>query len=326
MDRRAFFSRLTFGALSAPLAIEAQLARAKLAMLLTGSPAVSAPEYTAFTKQLGDFGWIEGQNLVIDRRWADVAENFVALAVDTVREKPDVMLAAGPDATRAAQRATSVIPIVMIASSDPRVMGVTSLAHPGGNLTGLTIGQPEVTSEKRLQLIKEALPTLARVAVLWDVKRSADSGASVGMMAAAARVLGLRLQHVDVKGPHDFASAFASAKRGNAEAIVLVESPRAVVNRDAIAELGLKHRLPVMSQFSRIVEAGGLMSYGPDLSDLFRRAATYVDKILKGAKPADLPVEQPTKFELVINLKTAKALGLTIPQSVLVRADEIIHP
>ena len=325
MDRRTFLCGLTVGVLSAPLAIEARLAHAKLAMLLTGSAAVGAPEYAAFTKQLGDFGWIEGQNLVIDRRWADVAEKFVALAVDTVREKPDVMLAAGPDATRAAQRATSAIPIVMIASSDPRALGVTSFAHPGGNLTGLTIGQPELTTEKRLQLIKEALPTLARVAVLWDVKRSADSGASVDMMAAAARVLGLRLQHVDVKAPGDFAAAFASAKSGNAEAIVLVENPRAVANRDAIAELGLKHRLPVMSQFSRIVEAGGLMSYGPDLSDLFRRAASYVDKILKGAKPADLPVEQPTKFELVINLKTAKALGLTMPQALLLRADQVIE-
>jgi ABC-type uncharacterized transport system substrate-binding protein len=205
------------------------------------------------------------------------------------------------------------------------VLGVASLAHPGGNLTGLTIGQPEVTSEKRLQLIKEALPALGRVAVLWDVKRSTDSGPVVAMMAAAARVLGLRLQHLDVNSTNDFAKAFATAKRDNAEAVLLVESPRAVADRAIIAELALKHRLPVMSQFSRIVEAGGLMSYGPDLSDLFRRAATYVDKILKGAKPADLPIEQPTRFELVINLKTAKALGLTIPQSVLLRADQVIE-
>ena len=162
------------------------------------------------------------------------------------------------------------------------------------------------------------------MAVLWDVKRSADSGASVEMMAVAARVLGLRLQHLDVNGPSGFATAFAAAKRANAEAVLLVESPRAVANRAAIAELGIQHRLAIMSQFSRIVEAGGLMSYGPDLSDLFRRAATYVDKILKGAKPGDLPVEQPTKFELVINLKTAKALGLTIPRTLLLRADRII--
>jgi putative ABC transport system substrate-binding protein len=149
-------------------------------MLLTGPPATATPEYAAFMKQLGDLGWIEGQNLAVDRRWADAPEKFIGLATDVVQSKPAVILAAGPDATRAAQRATSAIPIVMIASSDPRVLGAASLAHPGGNLTGLTIGQPEVTSEKRLQLLKEARPALARVAVLWDVKRSADGGASVG--------------------------------------------------------------------------------------------------------------------------------------------------
>jgi putative tryptophan/tyrosine transport system substrate-binding protein len=316
---------LTISLTLAPLAAEAQPTPARLAMLLTGPPATATPEYAAFMKQLGDLGWIEGQTLAVDRRWADAPEKFIGLAADVVQSKPAVILAAGPDATRAAQRATSAIPIVMIASSDPRVLGAASLAHPGGNLTGLTIGQPEVTSEKRLQLLKEARPALARVAVLWDVKRSADSGASVEMMAAAASVLGLRLQHLDVNRSSDFATAFAAAKMANAEAILLVESPRAVANRAAIAELGIKHRLAIMSQFSRIVEAGGLMSYGPDLSDLFRRAATYVDKILKGAKPANLPIEQPTRFELVINLKTAKALGLTIPQSVLLRADQVIE-
>jgi len=311
----------------APLAVEAQPRPMRLAMLLTGPRADATPEYAAFMKQLGDLGWIEGQNLVIDRRWADAAEKFVALAADAVREKPTVILTTGPYATRAAQQATSAIPIVMIASTDPRVLGVASFAHPGGNLTGLTVGQPEVTSEKRLQLFKEAMPALVRVAVLWDVNRLTDSGAVVSTMAAAARVLGLRLQHLDlnVNSASGFAAAFATAKKDNAEAVFLVESPRTVANRTVIAELGLKHRLPIMRQFSRIVEAGGLMSYGPDLSELFRRAASYVDKILKGAKPADLPVEQPTKFELVINLKTAKALGLTIPQSVLGRADEVIQ-
>ncbi len=310
-----------------PLAAEAQQASAKLAMLLTGPPAVWALEYAAFTKQLSDFGWVEGQNLVIDRRWTDAAEKFVALTADAVREKPTVILTAGPHATRAAQQATSTIPIVMIASTDPRVMGVASLAHPGGNLTGLTVGQPEVTSEKRLQLFKEAVPAVVRMVVLWpdDLNRSIDGGPVVPAMAAAARVLGLQLQHLDVNSASGFAAAFATAKKDNAEAVLLIESPRAVANRTVIADLALKYRLPVMSQFSRIVEAGGLMSYGPDLNDLFRRAATYVDRILRGAKPADLPVEQPAKFKLIINLKTAKALGLTIPQSLLVRADEIIQ-
>jgi putative ABC transport system substrate-binding protein len=325
MDRRAFLAGTGAVLLSAPLAAEAQQAPVKLVMLLTGSSTRAAPEYATFTKELGNLGWIEGQNVVVDRRWADTLQKFIPLATDAVRTKPAVFLTAGPDATRAARQATSIIPIVMIASSDPRVMGIASFAHPGGNLTGLTIGPPEVTSEKRLQLVKEALPALTRIAVMWDVKRSSDSGLTEPTMGAAARVLGLRLEHLDVTSASGFATAFATAKMHNAEAVLLVESPRAVANREIIAELGLKHRLPIMSQFSRIVQAGGFMSYGPDLSDLFRRAAAYVDKILKGAKPADLPVEQPTKFELVINLKTAKALGLTIPPSLLGRADEVIQ-
>jgi putative ABC transport system substrate-binding protein len=303
----------------------AQSTPAKITMLLTGPPEPTSPEYVAFSKQLGELGWLEGPMLAIDRRRADAPEQFRVLAADAVRGNPTVIVTAGPDATRAVRQATSTIPIVMIASSDPRAMGVASFAHPGGNLTGLTIGQPEVTSEKRLQLIKEAVPSVVRVAVLWDVKRSVDSAGVLEMMAAAASKLGLRLQHLDVIGAGGFATAFAAAKRDNAQAMLLVESPRAVANRAAIAELGIKYRLPIISQFSRVVEAGGLMSYGPDLSDLFRRAAVYVDKILKGAQPGDLPVEQPMKFELVINLKTAKAIGLTIPQSLLVRADEIIQ-
>jgi len=326
VNRRAFVTGL--GALLAtPLVAEAQPTRPRLAMLLTGSPAaVTAPEYAAFTKQLSDLGWIEGQNIVVDRRWTDTPEKFSGLAAEIVRIRPAVIFAAGPDATRAAQQATATIPIVMIASSDPGVVGVGSLARPGGNLTGLTIGQPEVISEKRLQLIKEALPALTRVAVLWDVKQSTDASEAVtGRLGAAARAFGLRLQDFDVTSLGDYATTFAAVKSNNAQAILLIESPRTVANRAIIADLGLKHRLPIISLFSRIVEAGGLMSYGPDLVDLFRRAASYVDKILKGAKPADLPVEQPTKFDLVINLKTAKALGLTIPQSLLLRADQIIE-
>jgi len=322
ISRRGFLGG-SVALLAAPLAVAAQQAP-RLAMLLTGSPTTPSPEHEALMKQLGALGWIEGQQLAVDRRWSDAPEKFAHLAADAVRANPAVILAAGPDATRAARQATSTIPIVMIAATDPRVMGVASFARPGGNLTGLTIGPPETVNEKRLQLLKEALPTVTRVAVLWDVTRSADAP-TTAPMAAAARLLGLRLQHLDVKSGRDFDATFAAVKKQNAECLLIVESPRAVANRALIAELGLKHRLPMMSQFSRIVEAGGLMSYGPDLTDLFRRAAPYVDKILKGAKPADLPVEQPTKFELVINLKTAKALGLTIPPSLLLRADQVIE-
>ena len=281
-------------------------------------------ELGAFTKKLGELGWVEGRNLSVEARWAKDADSLPGLAAELVRLGVDIILTPGPVATSAAKRATSTIPIVMIASTDPRRAGAAGLAHPGGNLTGLTIGQTEVVNEKRLELLKEALPEISRVAILWDVERVSNA-ADAAVLLATARSLKLQLQQLDVTKAGDFEPAFRAAQQGGAGAVVLVESPRAVVNRTLIAQLALKHRLPVMSQFSRLVEAGGLMSYGPDLSDLFDRAASYVDKILKGAKPGDLPIEQPTKFELVINLKTAKALGLMIPQSLLQRADQVIE-
>ena len=182
-----------------------------------------------------------------------------------------------------------------------------------------------MVSEKRRQLLKEALPGLVRVTVVWDVKREFDIGPAAEMMTGAAKVLGVQLQHVDVDAANDFPTVFAAARRDGSGAILLIESPRTVANRARIAELALKYRLPVTSEFRRIVDAGGFMSYGPDLNELFRRAAIYVDKILRGAKPADLPIEQPTKFDLVINVRTAKALGLTIPPSLLLRADQVIE-
>jgi len=244
----------------------------------------------------------------------------VEIANQLVRLGVDIILTPGPEATNAVRTTTAAIPIGMIASTDPRAVGAAGLARPGGNVTGLTIGQFELVMEKRLELLKETLPGVSHVAILWGVG-TADRTAP---LSAAARSLKLQLQHLDVTNA-DFDGAFTTAKKAGAGAVMLVESPRTVVNRARIAELGLKHRLPVMSQFSRLVEAGGLMSYGPDLSDLFGRAASYIDKVLKGAKPADLPIEQPTKFELVINLKTAKALGLTVPPSLLQRADQVIE-
>ena len=313
--------------LAAPLAAGAQQGRAlpRLGMLLTGTPADTAQsrELDALTKKLGELGWVEGRTLAVETRWATNADSLPGLAADLVRLGVDIILTPGPEATIAAKTATSAVPIVMIGSTDPRAVGAAGLARPGGNVTGLTIGQPELVTEKRLGLLKETLPGVSRVAILWDVKPVKGSDRTA-LLSAPARSLKLQLQHLDVTSA-DFDGAFTTAKKAGAGAVMLVESPRTVVNRWRIADLGLKHRLPVMSQFSRLVEAGGLMSYGPDLSDLFGRAASYIDKILKGAKPVDLPIEQPTKFELVFNLKTAKALGLTIPPSLLQRADQVIE-
>src|SRR6266849_3885806 len=327
MDRRTFIGALASSLLAAPLAAGAQQARAvpRLGMLLTGSPSdmLQSRELDALTKKLGELGWVEGRNLGVEARWAKKPDGLPGLAAELVQLGVDIILTPGPEAMIAVKTATSAIPIVMIASTDPRAVGAAGLARPGGNVTGLTIGQFELVMEKRLELLKETLPGISHVAILWDVKPAGD-GDRTAAFSLAGRSLKMHLQHLDVTGI-DFEKAFTTARKAGAGAVVLMESPRTVGNRSVIAALGLKHRLPVMSQFRLLVEAGGLMSYGPDLSDLFARAASYVDKILKGAKPADLPIEQPTKFELVINLKTAKVLGLTIPQSLLLRADQVIE-
>jgi putative ABC transport system substrate-binding protein len=295
-------------------------------MLLTGSSSdqTQSRELGSFTRKLGELGWAEGKSLAVEARWAADSEALPNLATELVRSGVDVILSPGPAATMAATKATATVPIVMIGSTDPRTMGAAGLARPGGNLTGLTVGLPEMMAGKRLELLTEALPGIRTVAVLWDVKRAADSPAA-SELAAAARALKVQLQHVEVAGVGDYERAFASAKRSAAGGVLLVDSPRSVVNRALIAELALKHRLALTSVFSRLVEAGALLSYGPELSDLFDRAASYVDKILRGAKPGDLPIEQPTKFELAINLKTAKALGVSLPPSLVARADRVIE-
>ena len=274
-------------------------------------------------KQLGELGWVEGRNLAVERRWADRPDRLPDVAAEIVRLSVGVILAPGLQAAQAAKKSTSTIPIVMIALADPA--SVASLSRPGGNLTGLTVGQTEVVTEKRLELLKEAIPRLSRVAVLWDVGTGAVPGDAASMLEAAARSLRLQLQHLQVRAASDFEGAFKAAKKNGTGALLLIETPLMSRNRTLIAELGLKNRLPVMPLYALIVEAGGLMSYGTNLPDLFRRAAVFVDKILRGTNPADLPVEQPTKFELFINLKTAKTLGLTIPQTLLLRADEVIQ-
>jgi len=283
------------------------------------------PQYAAFRQVLRDLGYREGETLAIEERAAEgKAERLPELAADLVRRNVDVILAPGPEATlRAARQATSTIPIVMIAVDyDPIALGyVAGLPRPGGNITGVFLQQLELTA-KRLELLKEALPGVSRVAVLWDTF-SADQ---LKAAQAAAKSLGLQLQPVEMRNPpYDFEGAFAAASRGSGGALLVLMSPVFFAERARMADLAAKKRLPAMFGLRQWAEAGGLMAYGANISDMFRRAAYYVDKILKGAKSADLPVEQPTRFELVVNQKTAKALGLTVPPSILVRADQVIQ-
>jgi putative ABC transport system substrate-binding protein len=317
---------LALGLLAVMTSDHAQSKTPRLGILLTGSSssAAQAPQLDALMKALAELGWMEGQNLAVDRRWAERPDQLVDLAAALAQSGVSVILALGPEVTRAAAAATPTTPVVMIASTDPRQVGASSLARPGGNLTGLTVGQVEVFFEKQLDLLKAAIPGLARVIVVWDVNRLSDGDRSV-VMAGSARALSLQLQHVDVGRIQDFEGAFKTARSARGSAVLIIASPRAVENRSLIAELALKNRVPLMSQFSPMVEAGALLSYGPDLNDLFRRAGFYVDRILKGARPGDLPIEQPSKYELVLNLRTAKALGLSIPQSLVLRADQVIE-
>jgi putative ABC transport system substrate-binding protein len=318
---------LALGLLAAVTSAHAQSRMPRLGILLTGSSssAAQAPQLDALMKSLAELGWTEGQNLAVDRRWAEQPEQLAGLTTELAQSGVSVILALGPEATRAAVAATPPTPVVMIASTDPRQVGASSLARPGGNLTGLTVGQVEVFFEKQLDLLKAAIPGLARVVVVWDVNRLRDGGDRSVVMAGPARALSLQLQHVDVARIRDFEGAFKTARSARAGAMLIIAGPRVIENRRLIAELALKSRVPLMSQYSQMVEAGGLLSYGPDLNDLFRRAGSYVHRILKGARPGDLPIEQPSKYELVLNLRTAKALSLSIPQSLVLRADQVIE-
>jgi len=271
---------------------------------------------------LREVGYVEGQTIAIEFRWAEgKADRLPALADDLVQRKVDAIIAFGDPAIRAAQRATKTIPIV--ATTDDLVGSglVSSFTKPGGNITGVSILASEL-NVKRLQLLKEALPRVTRVAALWDP----GSGTfHLGGLEVAARTLGIELKILEVRRPEDFRQAFEAAKKTRTEALNVLASPFLHGNRQTILKFSAKNRLPAIYQWRESAEAGGLMSYGPSLSDMMRDTATMLEKILKGARPADLPVEQPTKFELVINLKTAKTLGLSIPQSVLGRADEVIR-
>ncbi len=275
---------------------------------------------------LRELGYAEGQDIVIERRVADgKTERLPGLAAELVRLAVALIVAPDPPSARAATNATRTVPIVMRSSGDPVASGlVASLARPGGNITGVYSIAEELVG-KRLELLKEVAPHLSRVAVLWDPDFP-GSARWFHEAEVAARSLGLQLQSLEARGPSpDFARALGVATKERAGALITLRNPPIVFHQRQIVNLAAKARLPAIYDDREFVESGGLMSYGANLVDLYRRAATYVDKILKGARPADLPVEQPTKFELVVNLKTAKALGLTIPPSVLLRADQVIQ-
>ncbi len=313
-----------------PLAAEAQQA-AKVARIgfLTGTSLSVSPNLpAAFRQGLRDLGYVEGRNLVIEYRDAEGKfERFPALAAELVALKVDVLVAANSLAALAAKQATRTLPIVFAFAVDPVTDGlVTSLARPGGNVTGLSTLLAELVG-KRLELLKQAVPGVSRVAVLWQPGAQGERTEKDLQKEAevAARALGVRVQFVEARGPADFDRAFSDMTRARAGALTVFGSAMFFDERRRLVDLAAKNRLPAVYGLKEYVDAGGLMAYGANVADLFRRAATYVDKILKGAKPGDLPVEQPTKFELVINLKTAKALRLTIPQSLLQRADEVIQ-
>ena len=294
---------------------------------LTNTPVSAASaSREAFRRALREVGYVEGENIIIEWRSGEGnRDRQRALAADLVRLKIDVIVAGGSGDIRAAKEATATIPIVMVQGGDPVGSGfVASLARPGGNITGLATLRPEL-SGKQLELLKEIVPKLSRVAV-FATSATPDYAQIQKEIDLAAGALGVKVQYLDIQSPKDFESAFQAAAKGRAEAVIVqVSGPNLDPRRAEILELGAKSRLPVIYRNREIVEAGGLMTYGVNLNDLARRAATYVDKILKGAKPADLPVEQPMKFEFVINLKTAKQIGLTIPPNVLVRADKVIR-
>jgi len=279
----------------------------------------------AFRQGLRDLGYVEGKNIVIEWRSAEgKVDRLPALAAELVRLKVDVIVTTGPTGTRPAKEATSTIPIVMAQDIDPVATGfIASLARPGGNITGLSSLVPEI-SGKQLELLKEIVPKIARVAVLWASSNPGNAQV-LREMERPAETLGVKLQSLDVLGPKDIQTAFRVASKGRADAVLVLQNGVVLAHRTELAELAIKIRLPAMYPRLQFVEDGGLVSYGASFADMDRRAATYVDKILKGAKPADLPVEQPTKFELIINLKAAKQIGLTIPPSVLARADRIIR-
>jgi putative ABC transport system substrate-binding protein len=328
--RRVFLGTLAGGFLAAPLAASAQPAgkvyRIGYLSTSSGSNTYVRP-LEALRQGLRELGWVEGKNIVIEYRYAEGRiDRLPGLAEELVRLKVDIIVASPTSSALAAKDASRTIPIVGLGLAEPVAVGlVASLARPGGNVTGVTYSVDANIYGKQLELLKEVVPKVRRVAVLSNPIGSPATPLFITNIKAAARSLGLQLQFHEARGPGEFDAAFVAMAKERAVALLVFGDPMFLLNRGRLADLALKNRLPSMSTQWQWVGAGGLMSYGPSLPELWRRGATYVDKILKGAKPADLPVEQPTKFELVINLKTAKTLGLTIPPSLLQRADEVIQ-
>ena len=322
MDRRTFIGTLACSLLVASFGAEAQPSRKLPRIGVIGERSSTDPFLTAFRQGLRDLGYIEGQNIVIEYRYADgVVDRFPDFAVELTRLNVDVLVVGGTLAARSAKAATAMVPIVFTVVGDPVGTGlVASLARPGGNATGLSNIVSEL-SAKQLELLKAAVPGIARVAILHN---PANSGPALIGTREAARALALELEVVEVRVPNELPSVFSTLTGRHADAVLALSDP-VFGNEAQLARLTAEHRLPAMYARREFAVAGGLLAYGPNFSDNYRRAASYVDKILKGTKPGDLPVEQPTTFEFVINLKTAKALKLTIPQSVLSRADEVIQ-
>jgi putative ABC transport system substrate-binding protein len=323
LDRRRFIGTLAGSLLAAPLAAEAQPSKAaKVGILLYGKPQAD-PNLADLRRSLRELGYLEGRNLFLEYRFAEgKAERLPELATELVRLKPDLIVALGGDVTPAAQQATQTIPIVMWVSNDPvQSRLVTSLARPAGNLTGITLIL-DALAGKLLALLKEAAPRVAKVAILWNPEH-ADPEFRENQLAA--RALGIQLQSLETRRPEDFDAAFQTASRDRSDAIMVVSSRLMILQSQRILDFAERSRVPLVGGWGPWCQRGALLSYGPNLPEMAQRAATYVDRILKGAKPGDLPIQQPTTFELLINLKTAKALGLTIPPSLLQRADQVIE-
>jgi putative tryptophan/tyrosine transport system substrate-binding protein len=324
VQRRDFIGVLSGTVVAWPLVARAQQIR-KVSTIGFITAGQGTPSLPAFLEALRKLGWVEGKNLAIAYRYAqNNRDQLRDMAAELVRLNVDVIVAVGTLAPLAAKQATTTIPIIMTSGGDPLGTGlVTGLARPGGNVTGLSLMMADIGA-KWLELLKELVPATSRVAVLWNSANPYPADV-FRVTKTAAGIMGIKIQSLEVKGPSDFDGAFEAVKSKRPDALITIDDPLMIDNRSRIVEFAAAERLPTIHGVREFVKAGGLMSYGASISDLYRRAADYVDKVLKGARPADLPVEQPTKFEFVINLGAARALGITMPPNLLARADEVIE-